>query len=115
VQVFASSFPQALIHSVERLCIAESESSQPRSQDDIEYDQWIELFHPFTAVKNLYLSRDFVPRIVPTLKELVGERITEVLPNLQSIYLEDPQESGFVPEAVRQFIAARQLSCHLAH
>ena len=72
--------------------------------------QWIDLFLPFIPVKNLYLSRDFVPRIAPTLQELVGERVTEVLPNLQSIFLEDPQESGLVPEAMRQFIAARQLS-----
>jgi hypothetical protein len=61
-------------------------------------------------LKNLYLSREFIPRIVPTLQELVGERVTEVLPNLHSIFLNDPQESMFVPEAKRQFIAARQLS-----
>jgi hypothetical protein len=110
VQVFTSSFPQALILAVERLCILEYESSQPWWQDDIEYDQWFELFHPFTTVKNLYLSRKFLPRIVPTLQELVGERVTEVLPNLQRIFLQDLQEPELVPEAMRRFIAARQLS-----
>jgi len=110
VQAFTSSFPQALIPTVERLCILEYSSLHSRWQDNIEYDQWIELFHPFTTVKNLYLSRDFVPRIVPTLQELVGERVTEVLPNLQSIFLENLQESRFVPEDMRQFTAARQLS-----
>jgi hypothetical protein len=72
----------------------------------------LELFRPFTTVKNLYLTREIVPRIAPTLQELVGERVTEVLPNLQNIFLEDLQESESVqgPESMRQFIAARQLS-----
>jgi hypothetical protein len=109
-QVYTSSFPQALILKVENLYILEYVSSPPRWQDGIEINQWFELFHPFTTVKNLYLSQEFVPRIAPTLQELVGERVTEVLPNLHSIFLNDPQESMFVPEAKRQFIAARELS-----
>jgi hypothetical protein len=28
-------------------------------QDDIESSQWLELLHPFTAVKDLYISREF--------------------------------------------------------
>jgi len=63
-------------------------------------------------MKNLYLSREFVPRIAPTMQELVVERVTEVLPDLQSIFLEDLLESGFVPEALQQFIAERQLFSH---
>jgi hypothetical protein len=78
----------------------------------LENNHWLELFRPFIAVKNLYLSWEFVPRIAPTLYGLVGERVTEVLPNLQSIFLEDLRKSEFVPEATRQFIAARQLSGH---
>jgi hypothetical protein len=92
------------------LYILENKFSRPLWQDDLENNQWLELFHPFTTVKNLYLSREFVPRIVPILQELVGERVTEVLPNLQSIFLEDLQESESVPESMRQFIAARRLS-----
>ena len=67
-------------------------------------------FHPFTAVKDLYLSLDFVPRIASALQGLVEEGLTEVLPNLERIFLEDLEESGFIPEAMRQFIAARQMS-----
>jgi hypothetical protein len=109
-QVCTSSFPQALIPMLEHLYILEDEFPRPRWQDDLENDQWLELFRPFTTVKNLYLSREFIPRLVPTLQELIGERVTKVLPNLQSIFLEDLEESGFVPEAMLQFIAARQLS-----
>ena len=60
--------------------------------------------------EELYLSLEIVLRIVPALQELVGERVTEVLPNLQNILLEDRQETEFVSEAIRQFIAVRQLS-----
>jgi len=109
-QVCTSSFPQALISMLEHLHILEDVSWRPLWQDDLESNQWLELFHPFTTVRNLYLSRDFVTRIAPTLQELVGERVTEVLPNLQSISLQDLQESDDVPDAMRQFITARQLS-----
>ena len=111
-QVCTSSFPQALIAMLEHLSILEDISLRPLWKDDLESDQWLEFFHPFITVKNLYLSRAFVPRIVPTLQELVGERVTEVLPNLQSIFLQDGQGLGFDPEARRQFIAARQHSSH---
>ena len=63
--------------------------------------------------KNLYLSQEFVPRIAHTLQEIVEERVTEVLPNLESIFLEESDDlggPGLVPEAMRQSIAARQLS-----
>jgi hypothetical protein len=105
-QVCTSSFLQALVPMPEHLYILEDVLLRPLWQDDLENNQWLEFFRPFNTVKNLYLSREFVLRIVPTLQELVGERVTEVLPNLQRIFL----EWGLVPEAMRQFIAARQLS-----
>jgi hypothetical protein len=49
---------------------------KPRWQDDIEDSQWLEVLHPFTAVKYLYLSQTFAPRIAPALQELAGEVIT---------------------------------------
>ena len=110
-QVCASFFPQALIPIPEHLYI-EIAFPRPLWQDDLEDNQWLDLFHPFTTVKNLYLSREFIPRIVPILQELVGVGVTEVLPNLQTIFMEDLQESGYVPENIREFVAARQLSGH---
>ena len=81
-------------------------------QDDIENMQWLEIFHPFTAVKNLYVSKEFAQCIAPALQELVGERVTEVLPALESLFLEELQPSGPVQEAIGQFVAARQLLGH---
>ncbi len=111
-QVCSSSFPHAFISTVERLYIMEDGSSPPRWQDDIENNQWLELLHPFTAVKNLFLTQKFTPRIAPALQELVGERANEVLPALQSILLEGLHLSGVVPEEIGKFDTARRLSSH---
>jgi hypothetical protein len=112
-QICSSSLP--LVSSLEHLYIHENEvnqSLQPRWQDDIENVQWLELLHPFTTVKALYLSRDIAARIAPALGELVGPRATEVLPALQSLFLEELHPSRPVQEAVDKFVATRQLSNH---
>ena len=112
VQFFSSSFLPALDHSLEILQIGENGSSGPRWQDDIESSQWLELLQPFTAVRTLCISREFVPRIAPTLQELVGGRVVEVLPALQGLFLEGVLPPRPVQEAIGKFIAARQLAGH---
>ena len=87
-------------------------SYRPRWQDDIETTQWLELLNPFMSVKNLVISDELFPFVIPALQELAGERVTEVLPMLQNIHIEGLQLSNHVMEAIRQFIAARQLSGH---
>ena len=83
------------------------------NNDAIENTLWLELLRPFTAVKNLYLSKDFAPGIAAALQELVGGRITEVLPNLQNIFLEGLFEpSGSLRENIWQFAGARRHSGH---
>jgi hypothetical protein len=74
---------------------------------NIENTLWLELFHTFTNVKNLYLSNVFAPHIVPALQELVGSRTLEVLPTLQNIFLERRRPPEPVPEGIGQFVAAR--------
>jgi hypothetical protein len=86
-------------------------------QDHIEItpSQWLELLHPFAAVRHLYLSRDMAPRIGLALQELVGSRTTETLPNLEVILLEGLESSGPVTpvqEDIRQFVASRQVTSH---
>jgi hypothetical protein len=63
-------------------------------------------------VKALYISREFVSKIAPALQELVGERVTEVLPALQTLLFEEPLSSGPDQEAVEEFISARRLASH---
>ena len=111
-QVCTSSFPQALIQTVEHLYILEDTYPRPHWQDDIENSYWLDVLHPFTAVKNLYLSKEFAPRIAPSLQELVGQRATETLPALQSLFVEDLHPSGPVQEGIEKFIATRHVSDH---
>jgi len=112
-QVRSSFFPQGFLHTVEHLHILENEYWRPDWQEDIESNQWLELLHPFTAVKDLHMSQEIVPRITPALRELVdGEGVAEVLPALQSVLLEEPLSLGPVQEAIGQFVAARQLAGH---
>jgi hypothetical protein len=81
-------------------------------QDNIENTLWLELLHPFTSVKNLYLCKKSAPRIIPAMQELVGGRTTEVLPNLKNISLEELESSGPVQEGIGLFVAARQVTNH---
>ncbi len=67
------------------------------------------MFGTFTAVKNLYLSKQFAPRIPPALQEVTGGG-TEVLSTLQNLYLEGFQPSESVQEGAAHFISARQLT-----
>jgi hypothetical protein len=85
----------------------------PHWQDDIEDGQWLEVLHPFTSVKNLYLSWKLTLFIGPALQELVGGRVIEVLSSLQSLFLGEVHPSGPVQEAIGKFVAARQLASHL--
>jgi hypothetical protein len=100
------------LSTLEDIYIYESRRSQPDRQDNIENMLWLELLHPFTSAKNLYLSKGFASRIGPALQELVGGRATVVLPTLQNIFLEGLQPSGTVQEGIQKFVAARQVTSH---
>jgi len=100
-------------YAVQRLDIREDPGLEPYWEDEMEDRQWVELLHPFTFVKDLYLSEELALRVPLALKELAWS--TEVLPALQHIFLEGLQLSTtrrLVQEAIRPFIAARQRSNH---
>ncbi len=112
-QVCALSYPQALIPTVKHLYILEGRySSRPRWRNNIQTNQWLRLLRPFIAVRNLYLSEKIVPLIAPALRELVGGRVTEMLPVLQCLFLEELQASGLVWETISPFLSARRISTH---
>ena len=117
-QLCRSFFDQALVPMAEHLYISEYVFSkvfptdEPNWPDDIESDQWVELLHQFPAAKGLYISQEFEPHIAPTLQELVGGRVTEVLPALETLFLQETLPSGPVREAIGRFVAARQLTSH---
>jgi hypothetical protein len=99
------------LSTVEDLYIEHQYSELVWKDDAIENTLWLGLLLPFTAVKNLYLSKEFAPGIAAALQELVGG-ITEVLSSLQNIFVEGLEPSGPFQKNIKQFVAARQLSDH---
>ena len=82
---------------------------------DVGIDQWSELFCFLSAAENLYLSEAVAESVTPALRELVGERGTEVLPALQNLYIDNlglDRVNNVVKEAIGEFVAARELSGH---
>ena len=106
-QVITSFFPS--IYRVEHLYVYGSRYLPSQWEDDIENMQWLEIFHPFIAAKNLYVSKKFAQCVAPAMQDLVGEMVTDVLPALESLFLEELQPSGPAREAIGQFVAAREL------
>ena len=116
VQVITSFFPSIYvvedlyIHGAEDLYIYGAEFSLQQWQDGTEDARWLEIFHLFTGVKNLYVFKEFAQRISPALLE-VEERVGDVLPTLECLFVENLEPSGPVWEDLGQFVAARQLLC----
>ena len=106
-QVITSFFPS--IYRVEHLYVYGSRYLPSQWEDDIENMQWLEIFHPFIAAKNLYVSKKFAQCVAPAMQDLVGEMVTDVLPALESLFLEELQPSGPAREAIGQFVATREL------
>jgi hypothetical protein len=107
---FTSLFPS--IYIVEHLYVYGSRLGLTQVQREIEYMQWLEIFRPFTTVKKLYICEKFAQDIASALQQLVGERATDLLPALESLFLEELQPSDPAQEAISQFVAARQVLGH---
>jgi len=106
-----SALPQVLNSFLSSLSTLESLKIAIDHEDwqgEIEVIQWRECFHPFTPVKKMSLEDEASVRLVaPALRELSGERATEVLPALQNLSLttSSSSPSGPLKEAIEEFIA----------
>jgi hypothetical protein len=111
-QVCALCLPP--LSTVETLCIVHLLSPNGW-ENGIEDAQWLDFLRPFNGAKTLYLSRIFALGVVSSLKELTGNRITEVLPALQKIVADGmyPFQSAREIRGIRQFDDRRRLSGHL--
>jgi hypothetical protein len=108
-QVCASSSPP--LPTVEHLYMISSSSSFHRQE--IGHTQWLELLRPFAAVRNFYLSEKLAQSIVSALQVFLRQGVTRVLlPTLHNLFLEGSLPSRPVQEAIRQSLAAQQLSSH---
>ena len=62
-------------------------------------------------MKNLYIYKRFVPCIAPALQEVVGGRVTVVLPDLENLFLAELQrfshrDLSSEPVRTRELISA---------
>jgi hypothetical protein len=71
--------------------------------------QWLELLRPFNTMKHLRLCQTVAPRVAQALRRLPLERVTEVLPALEIVFI---KLVGPVMKAMSEFADARQLSGH---
>ena len=99
-----------LFPSLERLNVMDDLGTPLHWKDDMGNTQWLELLDPFVAVKKLYLSREVALRVGRALQELERERVSEVLPSLQYLFLKGLNTLGPIQEAIGKFVGARQLS-----
>ncbi|KAI9510571.1 hypothetical protein F5148DRAFT_1147433 [Russula earlei] len=80
-------------------------------EGDVVTAQWLELLDPFTAVKDLRLSRQIGRHVCQALKKLAEARV-DVLPALQNTLWEGLEPLDSVPKYIEGFVAARKLSGH---
>ena len=109
-QVFTSCLPH--LSTLEGLFIGTRGDWLPGWQDNVENTLWLELLLPFTTVKNLYISEEFARRIVPALQDLVEDRRTDVLPVVETIFLDGLEASGPIEKGIGQFVAMREVTGH---
>jgi hypothetical protein len=112
-QFCSSSFPPLL--TLERLSIPGHiyQGLNHVWTDDMERSQWLEVLHPFVAVKDLVLLLQFrvASQVATALRELTGNTTTEVLPALRQVFIYH-FDIGPFQEVLAPFITARQLSGH---
>ena len=97
-----------LVSNVDYLSIDENNlQAEPGWIDSVDDTDWLELLRPFAVVKMLHGSRQLATQIALALDGVGEEMITEVLPALTSLSLEDQPA-----KSVEKFLAARQISGH---
>jgi len=104
-QFLSTSLPP--LHTLERLRILGYSGIH-----GMESSQWLELLHPFVTVRDLVLSLAFYRPFASALRELTGNTVTEVLPALRQIFVDEFDLSEPIQEAFARFISARRLSGH---
>jgi hypothetical protein len=103
-------YPPRFHSSIERFDLTASRSPSKTGEDDIASTRLLGLFRRFPAVRSLHVSESMVPLIATALQELIGERTTEVLPNLRGLFFGGSAIPETVQETMQPFVTARQLS-----
>jgi len=104
VQFCASCLPTLSPFESLKICV----SRYYRWKDIIDNPdpQWLELLCLFNSMKELYLSRDVAPCVTQVLRGLPAERVVEVLPALEKVFIAWLRPLGPVREAISEFADA---------
>ena len=79
-----------------------------RWQDELE---WLDLLRPFTGLEDLRIGRGLLQYYAPALRLLAGERVTEALPALQNLFIEELESSKQIhKKGLGKFVTARKRS-----
>jgi hypothetical protein len=106
-QILAQS--PAFVSNVDHLSIDENHPQLEQGwKDGLDDTDWLELLRPFTAVRMLHGPKKLAENIAHALDGVGGEMITEVLPTLASLSLEDQPV-----KSVEKFLTARRIYGHL--
>jgi hypothetical protein len=100
--------------NVENLAIFSGDQlrqSQPGST--AEDFLWLDLFHPFSAVKVLEIDKNSLIPVASTLKEVVKERTIEIFPAIRELSIGEHLPSGPILRAIEEFATARGLFARL--
>ena len=98
-----------LIGRVEHLNLNELATYQT-DWKNVHPAQWIGLLQPFIGVQSLSVFGKLSPLVARALQELTAGRVTEVLPALRSLLLEQPLPSVSMWDDIGPFIVRRQRS-----
>jgi hypothetical protein len=79
-----------------------------KSELEVLYDiDWLQLFRPLSSVRTLSVSGDLTRHVCDALENIAGAMVTEMLPALDLLYLDDQPISS-----IQNFITVRQASGH---
>jgi hypothetical protein len=77
--------------------------------DDMDPTLWLKLFHSFCSVRKLIIiSTKLEPLIVAALQGLTGESAAEVLPSLESLFVNQLLPDQATQRGMESFVTARQ-------
>ena len=93
--------------ALKRLDIREGSPQVLGRRGEVENTRWLDLQRPFTGLKDLHLGKRLALHYALALQELSGERVTELLPALQNLFIQGLRSSGPTWEALGLFAAAR--------
>jgi hypothetical protein len=86
-------------------------NSHSQSESNTVDPLWLEVLHQFSSARSLSLgSMEFVPPVAFTLKQVIEEGMTDVLPAIQRLSVSTPLSAGPIRDGIEEFVTARGLS-----